>query len=378
MPSASKVSAVMAAVWEHSNAAPAAVIRLEHIDKSHGDVRVLQDVSLDIADGEFFTLLGPSGSGKTTLLRIIAGLLEADCGELLIGGESMRGRPAYARDLGVVFQSLALFPHLSVGDNVAFPLRMRRVARKEIATRVRDALQLVQLPDVQTRRVDELSGGQLQRVALARALVYQPRILLLDEPLSALDRRLRETMQLELTRIHRELGVTIVNVTHDQREALMVSDRIAVMEAGRIVQCAPGQDLYANPASTFVAGFLGDPLLLSGHVTATNGSRTLTNSSVAITVAPSAPLGDVVAVMRPERLRLIGSAEADHTYDNRLDGTVGFSAFDGNGIFYQVRLDCGVTATVHVPAREDARLRDVGERVVVAWNATDVPIVAKH
>ncbi|WP_161600629.1 ABC transporter ATP-binding protein [Mycolicibacterium hodleri] len=368
----------MTAVTEPAVTAPAAAIRLQHVDKAHGDVRVLQDVSLDIADGEFFTLLGPSGSGKTTLLRIIAGLLEADRGELLIGGESMRGRPAHARDLGVVFQSLALFPHLSVGDNVAFPLRMRRVGRKEIATRVRDALALVQLPDVQARRVGELSGGQLQRVALARALVYQPRILLLDEPLSALDRRLRETMQLELTRIHRELGVTIVNVTHDQREALMVSDRIAVMEAGRIVQCAPGRDLYAKPASTFVAGFLGDPLLLEGHVTSANGSRTLTNSSVTVTVPASAPLGDAVAVMRPERLRLLGPADANRTYDNQLDGTVGFAAFDGNGIFYQVRLDCGVSATVHVPAREEARLRDLDERVVVAWNATDVPIVAKH
>lgn len=378
MPSANEPSPVMTAVTEPAVTAPAAAIRLQHVDKAHGDVRVLQDVSLDIADGEFFTLLGPSGSGKTTLLRIIAGLLEADRGELLIGGESMRGRPAHARDLGVVFQSLALFPHLSVGDNVAFPLRMRRVGRKEIATRVRDALALVQLPDVQARRVGELSGGQLQRVALARALVYQPRILLLDEPLSALDRRLRETMQLELTRIHRELGVTIVNVTHDQREALMISDRIAVMEDGRIVQCAPGRDLYAKPATTFVAGFLGDPLLLGGCVTASNGTRRLSNSSVAIIVATSAPLGDAVAVMRPERLRLLGPADANRTYDNQLDGTVGFAAFDGNGIFYQVRLDCGVSATVHVPAREEARLRDLDERVVVAWNATDVPIVAKH
>ncbi|PRC47916.1 hypothetical protein C6A85_82500, partial [Mycobacterium sp. ITM-2017-0098] len=198
------------------------------------------------------------------------------------------GRPAHTRELGVVFQSLALFPHLSVGDNVAFPLRMRRVGRKEITRRVTAALDLVQLPDLQHRAVSELSGGQSQRVALARALVYEPRILLLDEPLSALDRRLRESMQLELTRIHRELGVTIVNVTHDQREALMVSDRIAVMDAGRIVQCGPGTDLYANPATTFVAGFLGDPLLLEGSI-ATAG--TLQCPGVAVTVGPSVPLG---------------------------------------------------------------------------------------
>ena len=376
MPSANRLATAAIQEEEPIVSTPAA-IRLEHVDKSHGDVRVLQDVSLDIAEGEFFTLLGPSGSGKTTLLRIIAGLLDPDRGELLIGGASMRGRPPHARDLGVVFQSLALFPHLTVGENVAFPLRMRRVGRKEIANRVHEALELVQLPDVQGRRVDELSGGQLQRVALARSLVYRPRILLLDEPLSALDRRLRETMQLELTRIHRELGVTIVNVTHDQREALMVSDRIAVMEAGRIVQCAAGPDLYATPATAFVAGFLGDPLLLEGRVTLTDGSRILTNAAVRLRVHPKAPLGDAVAVMRPERLRLLNSAGMSNAYDNELPGTVEFSAFDGNGIFYQVRLDCGVTATVHVPAREDSRLRHVDERVVVAWNATDVPIVGK-
>src|SRR6478735_7824077 len=261
-----------------------AAICVEHIDKRYGDSVVLDDVSLEIGDGEFFTLLGPSGSGKSTLLRIIAGLLDADNGDVVIGGRNMTGRPAHTRELGVVFQSLALFPHLSVGDNVAFPLRMRRVGRQEIAQRVSKALSLVQLPDLQHRSVSELSGGQSQRVALARALVYEPRILLLDEPLSALDRRLRETMQLELTRIHRELGVTIVNVTHDQREALMVSDRIAVMESGRVVQCGPGPELYAHPASPFVAGFLGDPLLLEGNIIGTNGGRTLTSSGVALAV----------------------------------------------------------------------------------------------
>jgi putative spermidine/putrescine transport system ATP-binding protein len=352
-----------------------AAIRVDHVGKTYGHLTVLDDVSVEIGDGEFFTLLGPSGSGKSTLLRIIAGLLDADSGDVVIGGRSMAGRPAHTRELGVVFQSLALFPHLSVGDNVAFPLRMRRVGRKEIARRVTDALDLVQLPDLQHRAVSDLSGGQSQRVALARALVYQPRILLLDEPLSALDRRLRESMQLELTRIHRELGVTIVNVTHDQREALMVSDRIAVMDAGRIVQCGPGSDLYANPATTFVAGFLGDPLLLEGDI-ATPG--TLQCPGVAVTVGSSTPLGKATAVMRPERLRLVSAdAPQTHCYDNGLPGEVLFSSFDGQGTFYQVRLDCGPTAAVHIPAGRNGAPHAVGDPVIVAWNADDVPIVTQ-
>ncbi|MEH3140985.1 MAG: ABC transporter ATP-binding protein [Mycobacterium kyogaense] len=353
-----------------------AAIRVEHVVKTYGHMTVLDDVSVEIGVGEFFTLLGPSGSGKSTLLRVIAGLLDADSGDVIIDGRSMTGRPPHTRDLGVVFQSLALFPHLSVGDNVAFPLRMRRVGRKEIARRVNEALDLVQLPNLQQRAVSELSGGQSQRVALARALVYEPRILLLDEPLSALDRRLRESMQLELTRIHRELGVTIVNVTHDQREALMVSDRIAVMDAGRVVQCGQGSELYANPATTFVAGFLGDPLLLEGSVDSAGTLRCSADIPVTVVVGSSVPLGRATAVMRPERLRLV-PADERHCYDNGLPGEVQFSAFDGQGTFYQIRLDCGPTAAVHVPASRNGATHDVGDNVVVAWNADDVPIVTQ-
>ncbi|MFC7671463.1 ABC transporter ATP-binding protein [Mycolicibacterium sp. GCM10028919] len=350
-------------------------IRVDNVGKTYGDAVVLADVSLEIGDGEFFTLLGPSGSGKSTLLRVIAGLLEQDTGDVIINGANMTGRPAHTRELGVVFQSLALFPHLSVGDNVGFPLRMRRVGRKEIARRVGAALDLVQLPGLQQRAVSELSGGQSQRVALARVLVYEPRILLLDEPLSALDRRLRESMQLELTRIHRELGVTIVNVTHDQREALMVSDRIAVMDGGRIVQCGHGTDLYANPADVFVAGFLGDPLLLEGDVRHANGTHTLHGLGVSVIVQDSVPSGKGVAVMRPERLRLLNADDPRQCYDNSLPGEVLYMAFDGQGTFYQVRLDCGPTAAVHVPAGTNAAPHDLGARVLVVWNADDVPVV---
>lgn len=354
-----------------------AAIEVAHVSKTYGSAAVLDDVSLTISDGEFFTLLGPSGCGKTTLLRVIAGLLDADHGDVHIGGQDMAGRAAHTRDLGVVFQSLALFPHLSVGDNVAFPLRMRRVGRKEKQSRVREALDLVQLPDVGARSVSELSGGQRQRVALARALVYRPRILLLDEPLSALDRRLRESMQLELTRIHRELGVTIVNVTHDQREALLVSDRIAVMDGGRVVQCGRGADLYTRPASAFVAGFLGDPLLLEGEVVASGGARTLRCAGASVHVDTSAPLGEAVAVLRPERLGLLDGDSSVPPYDNGLRGRVAFCAFDGNGTFYQVALDCGPTAAVHVPSRASARSYAVDDRVLLVWNIADAPIVAR-
>ena len=235
----------------------------------------------------------------------------------------------------------------------------------------------MQLPDLQHRAVSELSGGQSQRVALARALVYQPRILLLDEPLSALDRRLRESMQLELTRIHRELGVTIVNVTHDQREALMVSDRIAVMDNGRIVQCGPGTELYANPATTFVAGFLGDPLLLEGDIVTANGARALHSSGVVVAVGASVPLGKGTAVMRPERLRLLARRRDPALLRQRACRPVLFSAFDGQGTFYQVQLDCGPTAAVHIPAGRSTATHHVGDPVVVAWNADDVPIVTQ-
>ena len=209
------------------------MVELKSVSKAFGDVAALLDVSLEVREGEFFTLLGPSGSGKTTVLRVIAGLVEADTGRVLLGGADVTNSPAYERDLAVVFQSLALFPHMTVAENIAFPLRMRRTRRAETVRAVHEALELVQLPAIGARKITELSGGQRQRVALARSLVYQPRLLLLDEPLSALDRRLREDMQLELARLHRELGVTIINVTHDQREAMLVSDRIARHERGR-------------------------------------------------------------------------------------------------------------------------------------------------
>ncbi|MFN8223170.1 MAG: ABC transporter ATP-binding protein [Gaiellales bacterium] len=350
------------------------LIELRNVSKEFGSVVALDDVSLEIGDGEFFTLLGPSGSGKTTVLRIIAGLIEPDRGEVFIGGQSMRGVPPFERELAVVFQSLALFPHLTVAENIAFSLRMRRRSKTEIAASVRDVLGLVQLPDIGARRISELSGGQRQRVALARALVYKPRLLLLDEPLSALDRRLREDMQLELTRLHRELGVTIVNVTHDQNEALFVSDRIALMNLGRIVQVGRGREIYDQPASAFVGAFLGDPVLLTGEILLEEGQPVLQAEGLRVRVHPSARPGRATVLLRPERLRLLDEQADTDGLDNVLAGRIVFAAFDGTGVFVQVETNAGLVVSVHTTMR-DAPQAGVGERVKVGWNVSEAPLV---
>jgi putative spermidine/putrescine transport system ATP-binding protein len=349
------------------------MVAIVRASKRFGDIHALRDVSLEVLEGEFFTLLGPSGSGKTTVLRVIAGLVTLDEGDVLIDGTRMGTTPSFDRDLGVVFQSLALFPHMTVAENIAFPLKMRRRSRPEVATSVRQALELMQLPDIGERRVQELSGGQRQRVALARALVYRPRLLLLDEPLSALDRRLREDMQLELTRLHREVGVTIVNVTHDQHEALFVSDRVAVMNHGQVIQVGHGRDLYDAPATTFVAAFLGDPHLLDGRVKRVGGRTRFEAGDLTLNVA-DVPEGVARLVLRPERLCLLPADAPVGGWDNALRGSVVFAAFDGTGVFVQVRLEAGFTVSVHTTMRDDLDV-EVGEDVVVAWNADDAALV---
>ena len=351
------------------------MVELRGVSKMFGDVAALDDVSLSVRDGEFFTLLGPSGSGKTTVLRIVAGLIEPDGGEVLIAGASMRGVPTFERELAVVFQSLALFPHMSVAENIAFSLRMRRRSRVDIAAAVREVLELVQLPDIGNRKITELSGGQRQRVALARSLVYKPRLLLLDEPLSALDRRLREDMQLELTRLHRELGVTIINVTHDQHEALFVSDRVALMDAGKVVQVGHGREIYDQPATEFVAAFLGDPVLLVGEVTSVDGRKLFATGPLRLQVDAEAPDGPATLLLRPERLRLLPDG-APSLFDNSLAGEVVFAAFDGTGIFVQVELE-SFTVSVHTTMRDTLEVA-IGDRVQVAWNAGEAAVISKE
>lgn len=239
-----------------------APISIEALGKAYGSFHALRNVSLEVGAGEFLTLLGPSGSGKSTLLMALAGFVLPDSGSIRIAGENVVDRPANKRNLGIVFQSYALFPHLSVFENVAFPLRLRNYDRAEIKTRVASTLQQVQLVNLGERRISELSGGQRQRVALARAIVFEPRVMLMDEPLSALDKKLREEMQIEIRDLHKRLGVTTIYVTHDQREALTLSDRIAIMDKGEVVQIGTAQQIYNEPKNDFVADFIGEAMVL--------------------------------------------------------------------------------------------------------------------
>ena len=288
-------------------AAPGAGLTLEGIAKEYGGVRAVDDVSLAIEPGQFVTLLGASGSGKTTLLRVIAGFLDPDAGRVLIDGRDVTGIPVHRRNIGMVFQSYALFPHMSVERNIAFPLAMRGMRKAERRALVAEALESVHLPGYEHRMPAQLSGGQRQRVALARAIVSKPSLLLMDEPLGALDRRLREALQVEILRLSRELGLTVVNVTHDQEEAFTMSDRIALLADGRLIQYASPEEIYTRPVSDVAAAFLGESNLLRGVLErAADGRLTLpagdgqvvVDAATAVRSAPQA--GDeVVVVVRP-------------------------------------------------------------------------------
>lgn len=250
-----------------------ATISIEALGKTYGSFHALRNVSLEVGAGEFLTLLGPSGSGKSTLLMALAGFVIPDRGAIRISDKNVVDRPANKRNIGIVFQSYALFPHMSVFENVAFPLRLRKCNRAEIEARVAATLQQVQLADLGGRRISELSGGQRQRVALARAIVFEPRVMLMDEPLSALDKKLREEMQIEIRELHQRLGVTTVYVTHDQREALTLSDRIAIMNKGEIVQIGTARQIYNEPKDDFVADFIGEAIVLEAGLLAFSGAR---------------------------------------------------------------------------------------------------------
>ncbi|MGL5735163.1 MAG: ABC transporter ATP-binding protein, partial [Beijerinckiaceae bacterium] len=270
------------------------IVQLKQIRKVYGGLVALDDVNLDVCEGEFLTLLGPSGSGKTTCLRVIAGMLKPDSGQLLIAGNDMSSVPMHKRNIGMVFQSYSLFPHMTVAQNVAYPLRVRGVSPGEAAERVGRALDMVRLAALAERRPEQLSGGQQQRVALARALVFNPDVLLLDEPLSALDRVLREELQYELRRIHRETGMTMVCVTHDRVEALAMSDRVVVMRAGGIVQHGTPRDIYEHSSSRFVAEFLGELNILP--MTVQNGGTLTDSTGRSLAIEASAALGSKVDV----------------------------------------------------------------------------------
>jgi ABC-type Fe3+/spermidine/putrescine transport system ATPase subunit len=350
-------------------------LELERLEKRFGDVRAVQGIDLTVGRGEFFTLLGPSGCGKTTILRVVAGIYPADAGRVRLNGADLTGAPMHARNMGLVFQSYALFPHLTVFDNVAFGLRMRKVARPELRERVEQALDLVRLRDLTRRYPDQLSGGQAQRVSLARALVIRPDLLLLDEPLSNLDARLREEMRTEIRDLHRRLGVTTVLVTHDIEEAFVMSDRIAVLQTGRIEQIGTPAELYLRPANRFVANFVGLTNEFEVVAAEAEGSRVrLTTRSGLVVSVPAGvalPPGGAQAwlVVRPESVRLlVAPGEADNCYEARVDDLIYL------GGLTRCRLVVGETPVIAlVPSAAAAALKP-GDLVPIGWNAQECAV----
>jgi len=352
-----------------------AAIDIRSASKHYGAFTALDDVSLHIEAGEFMTLLGPSGSGKTTTLNVIAGFTELSSGSLEVGGQSVVGIPAHKRNVGVVFQHYALFPHMTVGRNVAYPLALRGVASEERERRVKAALDMVKMVDFSHRYPSELSGGQQQRVALARATVFDPPLLLMDEPLGALDKKLREWLQLEIKRIHRELGTTFVYVTHDQEEALVLSDRIAVFNQGRIEQIGTGRELYDEPATLFVGKFIGDSTVLRGKATA-SGEETAIEiaGQKAVTAKRLANGGTPVMLLRPEKLSLAPRGDRAMADRNALAGRVGEAIYLGSGSKYEVVLADGSKAIVR--SSLEAENFAIGDEVDILFSGKDVRLLA--
>ena len=325
------------------------------VGRHFGTVRAVDDVSFAVAAGEFFSMLGPSGSGKTTCLRMIAGFETPDSGAIRVGGHDMTGVPPYERDVNTVFQDYALFPHMTVADNVAYGLMVKGVDRPTRRRRALEALDLVKLEGLQARRPAQLSGGQRQRVALARALVKQPRVLLLDEPLGALDLKLREQMQVELKALQRHLGITFVYVTHDQAEALSMSDRLAVFNHGRVEQIGSPEAVYENPETAFVAGFVGVSNIVDGARAARFDAQ-----------------ADAIAI-RPEKLLVAARGGAEPIDGHRAaDGVVTEIQYHGSSTRYQVTLDDGVTLNVTVPNRDLSRRLAADQPVTLYWRPEDV------
>jgi len=348
-------------------------VRLERVSKLFGDVAAVDDLSLDIDEGEFFSMLGPSGCGKTTTLRMIGGFEDPTMGTVYLGGRDVTDDPPYKRDVNTVFQSYALFPHLNVKENVAFGLRRKKIGTDEIEQRVKEIMDLVDLVGFEERKPPQMSGGQQQRVAVARALVNHPKVLLLDEPLGALDMKLRKQMQLELKRIQQEVGITFIYVTHDQEEAMTMSNRLAVMRHGRIEQLGEPEYVYENPATEFVAGFLGASNLLEGTLQAdshgissvalrSGGSVTLPSARV-----PSDAVGEVKVGVRPEKISIAKGAGEAPAGTNAVTGTVTMSTYIGVSHQYKVETPDGTTITVYVQniGVDDAPAQ--GETVRLSW-----------
>jgi spermidine/putrescine transport system ATP-binding protein len=350
-------------------------VRLQDVSKVFKETTAVDSISLEVQEGEFFSLLGPSGCGKTTTLRMIGGFELPTQGSIFLGDDDVARLPAYKRNVNTVFQSYALFPHLNVAENVAYGLKRRKVAGDEISKRVDEILELVDLEGFGNRRINQLSGGQQQRVALARALVNRPGVLLLDEPLGALDLKLRKQMQLELKRIQAEVGITFIYVTHDQEEAMTMSNRIAVMDRGHLEQVGEPQDVYELPATEFVAGFLGASNLLGGEVEGVDGERAKVRLAVGSTITlPTDRLpesrGAVEIGVRPEKLHIVETGEVDSDRgENAIDATVSISTYTGVSTAYECKAADGSTVVVYVQnLGKAARPIGAGAKVRLTWD----------
>ena len=367
---------------------PASNLQITGLCKRYGEFVALAPTDLDVAHGEFLTLLGPSGSGKTTLLSLIAGLAEPDAGQIRINGEDVTYGAPYERDIGMVFQNYALFPHMTVAENIAFPLQMRGTDAKTARAKVMDALEMVHLPHVAERFPRELSGGQQQRIALARCMVYRPSIILMDEPLGALDKKLRDHMQLEIKRIHRELGTTIVYVTHDQEEAMTMSDRICLMNAGSIAQLGTPDELYFRPKSVFVADFLGESNLLDAIVTARDGDAVRVNlagvgHAQAMAYDPAIRHGGNVKLMlRPQNLKIHA------THEHAGNGDAGSSALPAKladimvsgsmtRLYLKPQLPDAPPLVAAFPTSPSGARYEIGQTLGVSWQPGDAVAIAE-
>ncbi len=348
-----------------------ATVSYQAVAKTYGPVQALHPTTIEIASGELVSIIGPSGSGKTTLLGVTAGYIAPTSGRILLDGRDIVSIAPFRRNLGMVFQNYSLFPHMTVAENIAFPLRMRSVASAEQRERVERMLSMVRLEGYGDRRPSELSGGQQQRVALARAAVYEPLLLLMDEPLSALDKNLREEMQYEIKQFQRALRATVLYVTHDQSEAAAMSDRIGIMNEGRLVQVGTARDLYEHPRSRFAASFLGEANLFQVLEQRPMAGGIEIETREGGTLRAAAGSGSVACV-RPESMR-IGSG--DGSYENSIMGTVADAVYTAGSLRYRVDLASGATLTVRLASERSAELRAPGTSIELCWRASDTILV---
>ncbi|BBO59432.1 ABC transporter ATP-binding protein [Mycoavidus sp. B2-EB] len=361
---------------------PSKLLQTHQLGKQYGTVIALAPTDLVVSEGEFLTLLGPSGSGKTTLLSLIAGLLQPDEGRIHIGGVDVTHNPPYERDIGVVFQNYALFPHMTVAENIAFPLKMRKLGAREIKHSVAHVLELVELPHVAHRFPRELSGGQQQRIALARCMVYRPSIILMDEPLGALDKKLRNQMQLEIKRIHRELGTTILYVTHDQEEAMTMSDRICLMNGGQIEQLGTPIELYFCPQTAFVADFIGESNLLPARVEQVDGTTVLftLNGMPGIGIAtsngkPIAPGSHIDVMIRPQHFQVSTNHDLNQ---NRIQATLTDFVVTGATSKSYLSAQGGTQLVIAELTQGHCSPRQHGEPLTLTWNAADAVAIPQE